>query len=131
MSDKDNSKKISFKRTGAVTLPTYSFKKRTVAYIKSLSKIYEGQVIQELDKKTGELVDKPPAKLMKIVDLETMRLCEMIVPTLLTSTFTEKMNNEHIDMCFEICVTADVLEGKKYKGVEVYNIDEPPGTPTF
>ena len=113
-----------FVRTKAITLPTFSFKKRTEAYVKCMSEIYLGQELDEV-KSDGTIEKKAPAHLMKIIDLETTTPCEMIVPTLLLSTFTEKLDNDYVGRCFEIIVSAQPREGKRYKEVQVFEIKEP------
>lgn len=113
-----------FVRTKAITLPSFSFKKRTTAYVKCISDIYLGKELEEI-KSDGTVEKKAPAHLMKIIDLESNTLCEMIVPSLLLSTFVEKLENDFIDRCFEIIVSAQPKEGKRYKEVQVFEIEEP------
>jgi len=114
-----------FERTQAITLKTFSFKKRTKAYIKCMSTIYKGKELEEKDPDTGEMKKKPAANLMKIIDLESGELVEMIVPTLLLSTFCEKLDGVYEGKCYEIVVSAQPAEGKRYKTVEVYEIADP------
>jgi len=116
-----------FVRTAAITLPIYSFKKRETGYIKCVSELYKGRELEEFDKEEGKMVKKPAADLMKIIDLETGELMEFIVPKLIMATFEEKLEGMYLGNCYELFVSEKIPEGKRYKLVKVFQIDEPEG----
>lgn len=112
-----------FKRVKAWTLPVFSFKERTVGYVKILNEMVESSYKQEEGKRS-----RGPATVCRIVNLEDGGEYDMIVPALVQSTLRDKVRT-YVGKCFEIRVTAAELPGKNYKGAEVYEIEEPKAAP--
>lgn len=107
-----------FNRKQQITLPGYSFKEREVGFIKSLGQMTRSDRVGRAED------DRKRATVMKILNLEDGLLYRMICPSLLISALEDE-DVDYVGRCFEICVTADVMPGKDYKGVEVFEIECP------
>lgn len=108
-----------FKRVGAVTVPTLSFKSRDRVFVKILEPIHLGKQLKET---TGKEAQKP-AHICRVVDLEDGSIKDLICPAVMVSTFAEGDEKDYIGKCFEIIATKK--EGKSYKIVEIHLIDDP------
>jgi len=107
-----------YKRKTAVTLPVFSFKDRTLAFVRIDDELRQGEHLK------GEDAGKQPPWLCTITDLESGNQYEMIAPTLLVTALTEKVG-DYVGRCFEIHVSAEPRPGKDYKDVTVYEIECP------
>lgn len=103
-------------RQAQITLPGLSFKDREVAYIKVLGIMHKSE--REDNDKSG----RGNATVMKVENLQDNKEYRLICPTLMVSSFEDE-GEDYVGNCYEIQVTAQVLPGKQYKGVEVYKID--------
>ena len=103
-------------RKQQITLPGLSFKGRTNAFVKILSKLHTSDRVESKDDK------RKPATVCKIIDLQTGELCRLICPALMVSALNDE-GIEYVGKCYEIVVSADKVPGKEYKDVAVYEID--------
>jgi hypothetical protein len=111
-----------FKRLGeSINLPAYSFKKRTVGYLKFISEIILATDPVQIE---GQPKKKKKADTVRAIDLETGEMVQLIMPKALVGTFLEN-RIDYQGKCWEIHVTADTLPGKEYKGVKVYPCADP------
>ena len=103
-------------RQAQITLPGLSFKDREIAYIKVLGPMHKSE------REEVEGSNRSAATVMKVENLQDGKEYRLICPTLMVSSFQDEGEN-YVGNCYEIQVTAQVLPGKQYKGVEVYKID--------
>lgn len=115
----DQTKPFKPVRVEPVTLPTLSFKDRTLAYLQFVTPIEKGRRIE-----TDEEQAKEPADIARVIDLETGEMFELVCPMLLVTALTERVPN-YVGLCFEIQVSAEPRPGKKYKDVTVFRIECP------
>lgn len=105
-----------FVRSKSVVVPSYSFKKRVSGFFLATAPI---KIKSNIDDK-GEQKTTP---VMRIVDLETGEEVDMIVPTLLVSELNDNYPNDgYVDKKFEVAVSADPKEGKRYKTVQLWEL---------
>ncbi len=109
-------------RKQQITLPPLSFKKRTRALIRIESPMRKSERVDEADDK------RRPATTCRVTDLEDGRLYIMVCPALMVSAICEGMD-EYVGKFFEVVVSAEPMPGKRYKGVEVYEIEAPDAIP--
>lgn len=106
----------TFNRLKAVVVPSYSFKKRTSGFFKVTAPI-------KIKMHTDEKGEEKSTPILRIIDLETGEDCDMIVPTLLVSELTENYPDDgYVDKKFEVSVSADPKEGKRYKTVQLWEL---------
>ncbi len=103
-------------RKQQLTLPGLSFKGRTNAFVKILSKMH---VSERVDSKDD---GRKAATICKVIDLQTGELCRLICPALMVSALNDD-GIEYVNKCYEIVVSAEKVTGKDYKDVSVYAID--------
>lgn len=108
----------AFKRTKQVTIDALSFKTRERAYVRFLGEMHKSEKADEADDK------REPATVARVLNLEDGHEYRLICPALLVSAILEE-GVEYVGHCFEINVSRDPKPGKRYKEVEVYEIECP------
>jgi len=103
-------------RKAQITLPGMSFKGRTHAFVKILSKMHASERVDNKDD------NRKQATVCKVLDLQTGELCRLICPALMVSALNDD-DAKYVDKCYEIVVSAEKVAGKDYKDVAVYEID--------
>lgn len=103
-------------RRGQLTLPGMSFKERQYAYVRIESKITESEKVD--DQEDG----RHKAQTCRVTDLQTGKMYQLICPKIMVTTF-EDLDDDYVGKCFEIYVSKTLVAGKRYKQVEVYEID--------
>lgn len=99
-----------YKISKAITVPTISFKNRDTLSFKCLDEIRQGKAVKDQEK---------PADLVRIINLETGELLDLILNTVLKETLADYGN--YIEKCF--LATAHQVSGKKYKNFTVSEIE--------
>ncbi len=103
-----------------VTVPLLKFAVDVPLFIRSEGKIYKGKEI----KGTKGGVKMEPADLMRVVNLETGEIAEVIVGALFKDTLTEEYpDHAYVGKCFSI--VQKKIEGKRYKGYVISEIEAP------
>lgn len=110
--------KPKFTRKQAITLATLSWKDRADAIVRFDSHIYEGKPINT----KGEEAKKP-ARLAQVTDLDSGEQMEMLVPKVLESILTEKVEGDYLGRWYEIHKILPKREGKDYHEFRVYEIE--------
>ena len=103
-------------RKSQVTLPGLSFKDREIAYVRIETPLVRSERNDEL--KEGE----KPATVCKITNLQDGKLYRLICPALMVSALMDE-GTDYVGKSFEIIVSSQPKPGKRYKEVEVYEID--------
>lgn len=110
-------KEPGFQRAKAVVVPIYSFKKRTNGFFKVEAPIRRKESVDDEGKEKVTPV-------MRIIDLETGELNDMVVPTLLVSELEENYpESGYVGKKFEANVSAQPKEGKRYKSVQLWELE--------
>ncbi len=104
-------------RKQQITLPGLSFKDRTHAYVKILSKMHQSERVDTKDD------GRKAATICKVIDLQTAEMCRLICPALMVSALIDT-NEAYVGKCYEIVVSSEKVPGKDYKSVRVYEIEE-------
>lgn len=117
---------INYQIVRTVAVPSISMKSRESFLFLSLGAIHEGTPLTETDKRTGEVVQLKPAIIMQVTDLETGKMHDFMMPTVLEAILnreygylTSDGKPGYIGKCF--CATKSRREGKKY---DDYALDE-------
>ncbi len=103
-------------RVSQVTLPGLSFKDIQIVYVKMLGKIVKSERVKEDDDK------KDIANVAKVLNLKDNKIYRLICPTLMVSSMNDEEEN-YVGKCYEVVVSAHPAPGKRYKTVDVYEID--------
>lgn len=117
---------ISYQIVKTVSVPSISMKSRDSFLFLSLGPIHAGQPLTEIDKRTGEVVELKPAIIMRVTDLETGKMHDFMMPTVLEAILNREYGYitgdgkpGYVGKCF--CAVKSRREGKKY---DDYALDE-------
>lgn len=105
-------------RKEQIDLPALSFKKRTRAYVKILGTLHKSERADREDD------GREPATIVKVIDLEDGLKYRMICPSVLVGILTDD-ELDYVGKCFEVNVAAQPAEGKRYKMVQLWEIECP------
>ena len=114
-----------FTRKGQITFPVLKKKDGEPIYVKIISEIYTGKEIKQAQgKKKME-----PARLAKVVNLETGEQMELICNRVLESNLNENTGDDrYVGKCFEI-VQQPSRQGKQYKTFSIWELECPGEAP--
>jgi hypothetical protein len=104
-------------RLNAVTLPSLSFKGITRLYLRFNTLLHQSETVSEADD------GREPAFTARVINLEDKKEYEFICPALLISALARY--GDYTGKCFEIECSKEPLPGKRYRGVECYEIADP------
>lgn len=114
-----------FKRTRAITLPTFKFEQDKALYVKFLAAMHIGRV-RLTRGQTEPDPDKKPPTLAHVVNIETGEEGQIILAEVLKTELGEAYPNEgYVGRGFEI-VKQKRKEGKKYDPYTIAEIELPP-----
>lgn len=109
-----------------VSVPSISMKSRDTFTFMSLGPIHTGEPLVEIDKRTGETVTQKPATFMRVTDLETGKMHNFMMPTVLEAILNREYDfltgdgkPGYVGKCF--VTVKSRREGKKY---DDYALDE-------
>lgn len=109
-----------------VAVPSISMKSRDTFTFMSLGPIHTGEPLTDIDKRTGEMVTQKPATFMRVTDLESGKMHNFMVPTVLESILNREYDfltgdgkPGYVGKCF--VAVKSRREGKKY---DDYALDE-------
>lgn len=105
-------------RTKQITLDVLSFKEREVAFIKCIGRMTTSD---RVDKKDD---GREPATVMRVINLEDGAEYRLVCPSLMVSAFEDE-GFDYQGKCYEVRVSARPVPGKRYKHVEVFEIQDP------
>lgn len=106
----------TFKVKRPITLPQLKLVEEQPIYVRMESMIYQGKEVPDSD------MDAP--LLVKVTNLETGELQEVVVGSVLNSVLTEDMEDSYEGLCFMITMHTKA-DGKRYRTYTIAEIEDP------
>lgn len=115
---------MEFEVEHRLTVPLLSLKHKPELYVKMMSVPRETDI--EITEGTSRSANskKEPMKIADVIDLTTGEEGLLICPAILQSTFA-KLGEGLVGKCFML-KAGDIVAGKKYRAIDVFQIKEPP-----
>jgi len=108
-----------FRRVQQVTIPTLKVGTDTPIYVKVVS----AMTLSTTTRKNTDGTLQTPATVMRVVNLESGEMAQVVCPSVLVSNLnTHYPAESYVGKSFEIIAHA-AKDGKRYRTVDVYEID--------